>query len=192
MPVGASRCLVAPLSMWTVCCRCKVRVHQHCYACQDEPEEGWLCDVCDSGEVRAEGGGGGGAGARGGSFVVCGLSFVSWAVDRPNRGTGGGTTGLFSALDSTDIGRFLIRCIHSTCRGLASHVRLDYVFFCFVVVVSTNHKALGRTRVVTRSAVRLGFFLRQLSSCAIASLAQSKSCDVFNPQSTSLLCVCGD
>ncbi|CAN0088903.1 unnamed protein product, partial [Scytosiphon promiscuus] len=33
------------------CSRCKVLVHQHCYACREEPEEGtpWLCDVCEDG-----------------------------------------------------------------------------------------------------------------------------------------------
>ncbi|CAM9497380.1 unnamed protein product, partial [Hapterophycus canaliculatus] len=32
-----------------VCRRCKVLVHQHCYGCREEPEEGtpWLCDVCE-------------------------------------------------------------------------------------------------------------------------------------------------
>ncbi|CAM9671614.1 unnamed protein product, partial [Ectocarpus sp. 12 AP-2014] len=32
------------------CARCKVRVHQHCYACREDTGASWLCDVCEAGE----------------------------------------------------------------------------------------------------------------------------------------------
>lgn len=56
--------------------RCRVLVHQHCYACREEPEEGtpWFCDVCDDGGVRRPEGLGEGVKLRGVGaykFAVC-------------------------------------------------------------------------------------------------------------------------